>query len=199
MRNDLQCTPSQTFLSDIKNKTAASHKRLENLKISRSLLDPEMKLTEYILYLDLMYDVQKSVEETVFPLVAGKIPDIEKRIKSNLILEDITYLNFNKIVHTPLFKEVEMSEAFAMGILYVMEGSTLGGRFILKNVTKFPELQSGRGTSYFNGYGESTGSYWKAFLEKLSEYEENYNKSDSIMEGAVYAFDTIYNHFRRVE
>lgn len=79
----------------------------------------------------------------------------------------------------------------------MVEGSTLGGRFILKNVSKVLQLSEEQGVSYFNGYGEKTGSFWKNFLAFLSEYEQEHNCGNEIIEGAVYAFDSIYKHFDR--
>jgi heme oxygenase len=88
---------------------------------------------------------------------------------------------------------------FALGVFYVIEGSSLGGRFILKNIVNNPQLSNDQGVSYFKGYGDKTGSYWKNFLNVLAEYEQNNNCANSIIEGAVYAFDSIYNHFGSIK
>ncbi|WP_278009613.1 biliverdin-producing heme oxygenase [Flavobacterium gyeonganense] len=83
--------------------------------------------------------------------------------------------------------------------MYVIEGSTLGGRYILKNITTIAGLDKGQGVSYFNGYGEKTGNYWKSFLIFLEEYEQSYNCGNTIIEGAIYAFDSIHKHFEGIK
>ena len=187
------------FLVDLKTRTAESHKKLEGLSISASILSPDMKLPDYIHYLCLMHDVHTNTENVIFPLLSNVVDDLKERKKSNLIDEDLLYLNHSKIISTRIFNTPEMTVPFALGIMYVVEGSTLGGRFILKNITTVPGLERGKGTLYFNGYGEKTGSYWKSFLNFLEEYEHIYNCRETIIEGAIYAFDSIYKHFESTE
>ena len=46
--------------------------------------------------------------------------------------------------------------AEAIGALYVMEGSTLGGQIIKKMIAKQLGTAEDHATSFFNGYGEAT-------------------------------------------
>ena len=190
---------SSNFLNNIKSQTSESHKKLESLPASASILSPSMKTADYIHYLSLMHDVHKNTEELIYPMVSGIIADLNERKKKHLIEEDLLYLNHNKSDSSDVFHCKTITVPFALGILYVVEGSTLGGRFILKNIMTVSGLDKDQGISYFKGYGEKTGSYWKSFLTFLEEYEQNYNCENSIIEGAVYAFDSIYNHFRSTE
>lgn len=81
-----------------------------------------------------------------------------------------------------------------MGIMYVVEGSTLGGRFILKNVQENLGYNEEKGASYFSGYGNKTGSFWKKYLNSLTEFESKTNSQEEIIEGADYAFRVIGKH-----
>lgn len=190
---------SSDFLTDIKTQTSDSHKKLESLPVSASILSPDMKIEDYVHYLNLMHDVHKNTEELVYPLLSEIIPDLEQRKKKHLIEEDLLFLNSNKTAAFKVFDKTEMSVPFALGVFYVIEGSSLGGRFILKNIVTNPQLADDKGVSYFKGYGDKTGSYWKNFLNVLAEYEQNNNCANSIIEGAVYAFDSIYNHFGSIK
>lgn len=190
---------SSDFLTDIKTKTADSHKKLESLSVSASILSPDLKIEDYIHYLSLMHDVHKNTEEIVYPLLSDTIDDLEQRRKKHLIEEDLLFLNHNKTASSKVFDTTEMSVPFALGVFYVIEGSSLGGRFILKNIVNNPQLSNDQGVSYFKGYGDKTGSYWKNFLNVLAEYEQHNNCANSIIEGAVYAFDSIYNHFESIK
>lgn len=190
---------SANFLNDIKTQTADSHKKLESLPVSAAIISPNLKIAEYIHYLSLMHDVHSNIEETIFPLLATTIDDLEWRKKKHLIEEDLRFLNYNKISSTNVFELTNTTIPFALGILYVIEGSTLGGRFILRNISTVEGLDTNKGVSYFTGYGDKTGSNWKSFLSVLEEYEQINNCGDSIIEGAKFAFDSIYNHFRITE
>jgi heme oxygenase (biliverdin-IX-beta and delta-forming) len=195
MIKNLDFTASVDFLDKLKNHTAPAHKKLESLSVSASILSPNMKIDEYCHYLSLMYDVHNNTQEIVFPLLTAVISDLKEREKTQLIHQDLSYLNYTKKNTASVFRNENITVPFALGILYVIEGSTLGGRFILKNVETIPGLDQQHGVSYFTGYGNQTGSYWKTFLNLLTAYEEQNNCQNEIIEGAVYAFECIYNHF----
>ncbi|MBW1653854.1 biliverdin-producing heme oxygenase [Flavobacterium quisquiliarum] len=195
MSTHINSAIASDFLQNLKTQTADSHQKLEDLSVSKSIMSPNMELEDYIHYLSLMHDVHNDTETIIFPFFSNLIEDLEQRRKKHLIEYDLLFLNSKKTDSATVFHKDEMSVPFALGVLYVVEGSTLGGRFILKNVSKRPELSGEKGVSYFSGYGERTGSFWKAFLNFLSEYEQKHECGEEIIEGAVFAFDSIYKHF----
>ena len=195
MNPDLNSSLALDFLTTLKSETAVSHKKLESLPISSCIVSPDMKMNDYAHYLRLMYDVHYDVEEKIFPLLADLKIDLKERTKKHLIEQDLNFLRFKTNSPTPVFHTENISIPFALGILYVVEGSTLGGRFILKNLETIDGLDQGNGVAYFTGYGNKTGSQWKLFLNFLTDYEEQFNCKAAIIEGATYAFDCIYNHF----
>lgn len=190
---------SLDFLNTLKTQTAAAHKKLENLPVSSSILSPEMKINDYAHYLKLMHNVHEDVEENVYPLLYSTINDLEERKKKHLIEEDLDYLKYTKPAEILVFNTENLTIPFALGILYVVEGSTLGGRFILKNIETLHGLDNGQGVSYFTGYGNKTGSQWKNFLYLLTQYQEENNGEDEIIKGAIYAFDCIHDHFVHIQ
>jgi len=199
MNPNLNSSLSFDFLDTLKSRTAFAHKRLENLPVSSCILSPEMKIEDYAHYLKLMYDVHNDVEKNIYPLLSPFIDDLKEREKKHLIEEDLNFLHYNKPVGTPVFNIENQTIPFALGILYVVEGSSLGGRFILKNLETIPGIDNGKGVSYFTGYGNKTGSQWKNFLNLLTKYEDENNCEDEIINGAVYAFDCIHDHFLHTE
>ena len=195
MTNNLDPTITVDFLDNLKNQTATAHKKLESLPVSASILSPQMKIVDYCLYLSLMFDVHYSTQEIIFPLLKNHITDLSEREKTQLIEKDLSFLKYTKHDTVSVFSKQDIDVPFALGIMYVIEGSTLGGRFILKNIETIPGLDQQEGVSYFTGYGNKTGSYWKTFLNQLTAYEQQHNCQAEIIQGAVYAFDSIYNHF----
>jgi heme oxygenase len=55
----------------------------------------------------------------------------------------------------------------ALGSMYVIEGSTLGGAIIAKAAERNLGLRAGVGSAYFRSYGQDTARMWKAFRERL--------------------------------
>ncbi len=184
-----------TFLNNLRTKTAASHKGLEALPISKLIVDPKITVEEYALYLNLMHDVVQNLEEDIYPILSDLIADLSERKKAQLILEDLKHMGIQKKQTVAPFKDAsEISVAFAMGMMYVVEGSTLGGRFILKNIQDSLGFDEEKGASYFAGYGNKTGSFWKKYLNSLTDFESENNSEAEIIAGADYAFQIIGKH-----
>jgi heme oxygenase len=58
----------------------------------------------------------------------------------------------------------------ALGMMYVVEGATLGGQVITREVTaRFP-LSTERGCSFFHGYGTRTVGNWRVFCEGMNRF-----------------------------
>jgi len=88
------------------------------------------------------------------------------------------------------FAETIDSISRAIGVLYVIEGSTLGGQIIASMLKKqIPSLNNNE-LSYFLSYGEKTMSMWSSFKNNydiiLSTIDEN-----SVVEGAKETFEKL--------
>jgi heme oxygenase len=59
------------------------------------------------------------------------------------------------------------SEAEALGLLYVTEGATLGGRTILRSLAA--QGVNLRGLAFLDPYGGQTGAMWMRFRSVLSQ------------------------------
>jgi len=190
---------SPAFLEKLRAATTNSHTGLEALPISLSIMNPEVTNAAYALYLDLMHDVVKDAEENIFPLVLKNAEGLDIQPKAAFIEADLKTLGIVKTrVAQPLTQGIDthkMTPAFAFGVMYVIEGSSLGGRVILKNINAALGHDAKSGAAYFSGYGAQTGSHWKAFLGALTQYEEINKCEDEIIAGANFAFNAISAHF----
>ncbi len=193
MTHDLS-SESLTFAAQIKQATAASHEALEALPLSASILSPSLNIPQYAHYLSLMSDVVRDAELNISPLATTVFKDLDDRKKLGSLLVDLENAGAPKTVFKPVFRH-DISLPFALGILYVVEGSVLGGRFILKNITATTGFDGTDGATYFHGYGNSTGMMWKRFMDALSSYADEHQQADEIIAGADYAFKAIHEHF----
>lgn len=193
MTQDISTEPL-TFAAQIKQTTAASHTALEALPVSGSILSPSLTVPQYAHYLNLMADVVWDTEAHIFPLAANVFSDLDDRKKLDSLLADLKKSDAPKTVFNTVFKK-DISVPFALGILYVVEGSALGGRFILKNITATIGFDGTDGATYFHGYGNRTGMMWKRFLDTLSAYAMDDKHAEEILAGANYAFQAIHEHF----
>ena len=187
---------TESFLQRLRAATAPAHEALENLPLSKKSIHPTVTVEDYALYLQQMYGVVNDAEQNLYPLVSGIIPDIEERRRLALIAEDLSFLGKLLFDNSkPLTGGISaVHEAFALGVLYVLEGSTLGGRVILKNIGDALGYGPCNGGSYFAGYGGKTGSRWKAFLDDFAKYADSCGCEDDILAGANHAFNAIKEH-----
>lgn len=201
MDNNRVLKSNASFIESLREQTALLHKQVEQLPASAVLLDKDLSKKQYADYLRTMYSLMQDIEENVFPIVKDLIPDIEERRKIKLLKNDLAFLQTEipGDEEKPLTQNRTMiTPAFAMGILYVTEGSSLGGRIILKSIHSSLELTETDGASYFAGYKDDTGNLWKRFINSLTSYEKQNNASTEIIEGAKFAFTSIYNHMNKL-
>jgi heme oxygenase len=84
----------------------------------------------------------------------------------------------------------------ALGSLYVMEGSTLGGRIILRHLETQQINIPTSAMSFFAGHGAETGSMWRTLVAKLDAFGElNPASCHAVQEGAQRTFRAIIAWF----
>lgn len=183
------------FLANLRQNTAASHQKLEDSELSKAILLPDVTLADYQTYLVKMYGVTKACEDSVFPVIEEVVPDLDQRYKSLHILEDLAKTGYSeeKLSSIPVFDCPFSTVSEALGFMYVIEGSTLGGRVLFKHIHQTLGLTSENGASYFWGYGPQTGILWKSFIAALTGFAVEKDESEKIIESAVQTFANIDN------
>jgi heme oxygenase len=178
------------FIKNLRQQTAASHQHLEDNKLSKALLSPSLALSDYQAYLSALYAVTIACEDQVFPAVSHIVPDLQDRYKSGKIIEDLSFTGLSdvQIDALPVCQFEFSSPAEALGIMYVIEGSTLGGRILYKHVHETLGLSFEKGAAYFWGYGAQTGILWKSFISAFSQFAVENNNSTEMIESAIKTF-----------
>jgi heme oxygenase (biliverdin-IX-beta and delta-forming) len=84
----------------------------------------------------------------------------------------------------------------ALGALYVMEGSTLGGRVILRRLEE-SEIDVPTGAkSFFSGHGPTTGAMWRSFVGNLDAFGERHPTAQiAVQRGAQRTFGAVMAWF----
>ena len=174
------------ILGTLRAATAPDHLRLET---SLGLLDPSLDLLRYRWILERFFGFWAGWQ----PLVAARLADpafTAPRDRRPLLATDLAWLGLTQAAlgtlatcQPPRLEDA----AAALGSLYVLEGSTLGGRQILKTVAPRLGLGETAGAAYFAGYGAETGPMWRAFLGRL----ETSPDPEATIDGATRTFDTL--------
>lgn len=89
------------------------------------------------------------------------------------------------------------SPAHALGCLYVLEGSTLGAQFIVKQLERTLKLNPQNGAAFFTGYGTKTRDMWSVFNDAANAYagEDHVRTADAI-DAACWTFSCFEMMFK---
>lgn len=192
-------TTEEVFLSRLKENTAILHRQLEQSSITSALMRAEIKASDYALYLAAMREVIAWCETSVFPQVNSVILNVDGRRKLNAIDHDLLALRPEIPFQVPPFEKLPdaLSLPKALGSMYVLEGSSLGGIVIVKQLQHQPFLTQNT-SRFLTVYGKNTGFYWKKFIDDLSRYAIAHNVENEIIEGAQDTFKAIDDYFQSI-
>lgn len=80
--------------------------------------------------------------------------------------------------------------AAGFGCLYVLEGSTLGGQLIARDVEATLGLDAGSGAAFFRSYGADVGPMWRSFTRALDAYVRTGARREEAFAAATATFET---------
>ncbi len=179
---------------NIKENTTASHQKLEGTVV-RQLKGIRSNL-EYAEVLKHFYSYFNAVEQAIAPFITPEVlPDYAERRNSSHIKADILELG-GDINQLPEAQAPKVSNALeALSALYVLEGSIMGGPYIVQMLNKYGVSA---GTSFFSGYGEDTGKMWGAFTATLNKYGADESSHARAVEVANETFSRFGDTFATV-
>jgi len=156
------------FTDTIKIATLPNHQLVEKLLVGK--MRNLRSMTDYVELLKIFYSYFGGLEQLINPYISAEnLSDYEHRRKSRAIANDIKILGGE----VPVLAGVDslpaiQNELQAFGALYVIEGSTLGGKIIAEMLQKHLSFNNGDGLSFFTGYGENSMQMWGTFKQTLN-------------------------------
>ena len=87
--------------------------------------------------------------------------------------------------------------AHAVGTFYVLEGSTLGGMIIAKQLKVRLGIDETNGGAFFFGRGKETATMWREFGAAAERFVEVNGKGDDVIDGAKKTFAELAKWFER--
>lgn len=158
-------------LEQLRTETGPLHHQLEK---RLRLFETVTTLDSYGNHLQRLHEWLIPLEERLAPLASELLVDWEHRRKSKWVKMDLVALGLVPPKRRSENLPACANPAQCMGILYVLEGSSLGAQIITRHYSRTLGLTPGTGLRYFHGYGEATGAMWTAFLKILNETFKNY-------------------------
>ena len=178
----------RSALRRLKQETAALHALAEQ---HVRILDEDATAADYHRYLVAMHGYHAPMEERLAAHTAlaevgyGATP----RQKRTLIERDLARLGDPRDAWPACHRLPELGPLpRAIGAAYVLEGSTLGGRYILAKLPPALAKLRERATAFLEGYGADTGPRWRAFGELVERAIASPADEDEAAAGACETF-----------
>ena len=178
----------RSTLRRLRSETAALHARAEQ---HVRILDEDASPADYQRYLAAMHGYHAPLELrfAAHAALARVGFAAALRQKRTLIERDLAVLGDRRMAWPacPRLPEVGPLPR-AVGAAYVLEGSTLGGRYILAKLPPALAPLRGRATAFLEGYGAETGARWRAFGDVVLRAIASPTDEDEAVAGARETF-----------
>ena len=185
----------------LKAETSDLHSHAESRTLQKAIATGEVDRGTFSAYLGQLYHVHSSLETALddsrdeHPAIGAlatedrmRVPDIDRDLafygvdRARLSAGDAA-LKFSQRVD----ETKEADPVALLGALYVLEGSTNGGRFLARALRKSWGLDED-GIAYFNPYGEEQPQKWASFRKQMDSASFDVAQQDAIVEMAKATF-----------
>ena len=178
----------------LKENTKLNHQALERKLIARmrTLKSKE----DYAKFIALFYSYFGGLELSINKyLDLSQLPDYGRRRKTSALADDLSLLGEKlPVLYAKSALPKINNHCQAFGALYVIEGSTLGGRVICKMLSEQMDMTGFSEMLFFNGYGDQTASMWQIFKQSMDQPVYKL-KHEIVIESANHTFIKFGNCF----
>jgi heme oxygenase len=190
--------PTTPTTEHLKEMTWELHKAAEGHRLQRSLLKGELSREMYATWLGQLLCVHRALESALRdlrerkPAVARFVDD--GRFQESRLEQDLRDLGveIGQVAPLPAAKRlmaiIEMARAerpiALLGMHYVLEGSTNGGRFIAKALRQAYGFEGESCTRYYDPYGDSQRGLWASYKQEFDALEISDPERDAMVAAA---------------
>ena len=163
--------------AQLREQTSEHHQRAERSEFQQRFVRGKLPVSAYVAWLEQMlcvYQVLESQLSSGASTAAGL--DVEPWRRTEHLTRDLTYLraadpvlpvNATRAFLQQLGHWAQSQPLALLGVLYVLEGSTNGSRFIAKSLRKAYNLGDAGGLAFMDPYGASQPERWRTFKAEL--------------------------------
>ena len=189
----------------LRESTASHHRRAEQHEFQREFVRGTLPRELYLRWLGQLLHVHTALEAHLDRLVAGhpqcRAVFDDTRRKVGPLQKDLAFLG--AAAGQPalpaaggmiawLASLAESQPMALLGVLYVLEGSTNGSKFIARKVRPAYGLPAdGSGTAYLDPYGDAQPARWQEFKAAMDALPLPASDVEPIVAAAQHTFDSI--------
>lgn len=194
-----------TIMSRLKTETRELHTYAETRPLQKALIQGTLARETYVAYLGQMLLIHATLEAHLrshtasHPAFTGVFKPHQQR-EANL-QADLEFHGSDPMTVEPLptttaaMAEIDRAAAESpielLGMLYVLEGSTNGSKFIARSLTRAYNLEPGPGLSYLDPYADRQQELWGEFKSDMERIDFTFAEMDNLVEAAKRMFQMI--------
>lgn len=182
--------PSANLRDRLREATAQAHEQLDRRLGALDL----QTLGGYREFLEVNAAALLPLEEALEASGVGRLfPDWPDRARRSAILADLAALDGQA---RPLPAVAAFDRGGVLGTMYVLEGSRLGARYLVKTIRQSRDPAVPGATAYLS-HGEGA-HLWQSFLAQLGSFDLSPDEEASAIDGARRAF-ALFDQAMRVD
>jgi heme oxygenase len=151
----------------------------------------------YLWFVARLYGFHAAIEPPLAAGLSGAAPalglDLERRRKAHLFAADLLHFDVRpgKLPRCTALPRLD-TPARALGALYVVEGSTLGGAFLLAQLGRTLRIAPGAGASGIAPYGAALRDMWVGYASAVDRFVRAHPEAEpEVIAGARETFEAI--------
>jgi heme oxygenase len=171
----------------LRQATGAVHERLHGVPVFARLAAGRIAPEDYVRLLRRLLGFHLGVEAALgaAPSLAGYGIEVEGRRRSPMLVADLVALGAAPLAPVASLPAPDCA-AWAMGCLYVTEGSTLGGQHLARALDGVLPGEAGR--SFLRGYGARHGAMWRDCCVAIESCGAEAGRLAAMIDGAEATF-----------
>jgi heme oxygenase len=179
--------------------TEAAHARLHHLPALAPLAEGTISREDYIAVLRRLLGFHLAVERCIAagPSLRASGIYLGGRRRSPLLLADLTTLGASAGCDMRPDLPRPASVAAVLGCLYVVEGSTLGGRVLAGRLDHLLPPGTTAGRAFLLGHGARHGAMWRSFCDALEASGTDAEQRSDMIAAALSTFAAFESWFAR--
>lgn len=190
------------LMSRLKQETQPLHARLERLPFITALADGTLPLVAYVNQLRAFAIAFGALEHETTTIQDPSIRAVSGAGESRFphLLRDLCC--FGGTMIPEIVEAKRHADAMAarmrlvgaedpaalLGYIYVLQGTVLGNRVHLPDITRTFNIDNTNGAAFYTGYGEKTDEYWAIFTSLMNNFDSGNGLAERILAMALEAF-----------
>ncbi|MGE8451123.1 MAG: biliverdin-producing heme oxygenase [Pseudomonadales bacterium] len=183
--------PVLPVLQDLRAGTAKLHNGLEK---RLPFFSDRLDTTVFRQLMQAYYGFYRPLENALLDSAVTPIDlDLLSRLKAPTLRNDLHTLGLSAeaIERLPICQTLPAisCRATCLGVLYVLEGATLGGQILRREMAARLGLNADNGAAFLDIYGADTGRRWRDFIACLSSRYLDSDEREAVVMAAQATFD----------